>query len=71
MTQQEKIEALEELFETDAGTITPETALDTLPWDSMSMLSVIALVNEHFGKRLSGAQIKGFSTVGDILNVMA
>lgn len=70
MTQQEKIEALEELFEADAGSITPETALDTLQWDSMSMLSLIALVNETFGKRISGAQIKALRTVQDILSVM-
>ncbi len=71
MTHQEKMTALEELFEVDSGKIVAETALDTLQWDSMSMLSVIALVNEHFGKRVSGAQIKAFKTVGDILDVMA
>jgi acyl carrier protein len=70
MTQQEKIVALEELFEADAGALTPETALDTLPWDSMAMLSLVALVNEKFGKRLSGPQIKSFKVVQDILAVM-
>jgi len=70
MTQQEKIEALEELFEMDAGVIRPETALDTLQWDSMAMLSLIALVNEKFGKRLSGSQVKSFKTVSDMLAIM-
>ncbi len=70
MTQQEKIEALEELFEADAGNIIPETALDTLQWDSMAMLSLIALVNEKFGKRLNGPQLKALKTVQDILAVM-
>lgn len=70
MTQQEKIEALEELFEVDAGTIASETALDTLQWDSMAMLSLIALVNEKSGKRISGAQVKALRTVQDILAVM-
>ena len=51
MTQEEKIGLLEEMFEADAGTIQPETALDTLQWDSMAMLSLIALVNEKFGKK--------------------
>ncbi len=71
MTQQEKIQLVEELFEADAGTLTPETALDQLAWDSMSMLSLIALVNERFGKRVSGAQIKELKTVGDIMEVMS
>ena len=70
MTYQEKMTASEELFEVDSGKITAETDLDTLPWDSMSMLSVIALVNEHFGKRISGVQIKSFKKIGDILDFM-
>jgi len=70
MTQQEKIEALEELFEADAGTLSAVTALDKLQWDSMAMLSLIALVNEKFGKRLNGQQIKALKTVQDILAVM-
>jgi acyl carrier protein len=70
MTQAEKIAALEELFEVDVGVITPETALDTLQWDSMAMLSLIALVNEKFGKRLNGAQLKSFKQVQDIFAVM-
>ena len=71
MTQQEKIDALADIFEVDPGELTPETALDTLAWDSMAMLSVIACVNEHFGKRIPGNQIKNFKTIGDILAVMA
>ena len=71
MTNEEKMEQLEELFEVEHGKINEATDLDTLAWDSMAMLSVIAIVNEHFGKKLSGAQLKGFKTVGDILNVMA
>ena len=70
MTQQEKIEALEELFEVDAGTITPMTALDTLRWDSMAMLSVIALVNERFGKHIPGKQLNALRTIQDILALM-
>jgi acyl carrier protein len=70
MTQQEKIGLLEELFEVDSGVITPEKALDTLQWDSMAMLSLIAMVNERFGKRVPGAQLKAFKTVQDILAVM-
>lgn len=70
MTQQEKITALEEMFDVDVGSVKPETSLDLLQWDSMAMLSLIALVSEKFGKRLLGAQIKTFKTIQDILNVM-
>jgi acyl carrier protein len=70
MTQQEKIDLLEEAFEEDPGTLDPETLLDSIHWDSMAMLTVIALVKEHFDKPLSRAQIKAFRTVGDILTFM-
>ena len=70
MTQAEKIGLLEEMFEAEAGALKPETALDTLQWDSMAMLSLIALVNERFGKKLAGAQIRSMKTVADIVAVM-
>ena len=69
MTQQEAIAGLEEIFEVEPGTLKPDTALDSLAWDSMAMLSVIAFSNEHFGRRITGAQIKAFKTIGDILAV--
>jgi acyl carrier protein len=71
MTQQEKITAIEQIFEVEPGSISGETVLETLQWDSMSMLSVIALANEHFHKRISGTQIKAFKTVNDIMEVLS
>ena len=70
MTTEEKIAALEEMFEAETGTIMPETRLEALPWDSMAMLSLIALVNERCGKRLKGADVRAFVSVQDILNAM-
>lgn len=70
MTQQEKIEALAEMFEVESGLLKPETALDTLQWDSMAMLSLIALVSERFGKRVAGSQLKAFKTIQNLLEVM-
>lgn len=70
MTYEEKISLLEEVFEQDPGSLAPASALDTLNWDSMAMLTVIALVKEHFDKKLDGPQIKAFKTVGDILDFM-
>ena len=70
MNIEEKIEALAEIFDCDAGELKPETQLDTLEWDSMAMLSVIAMVKAKFDKKLPGAEIRAFRTVQDILNVM-
>ena len=70
MTQEEKLEALADVFDTDAGSLMPETQLDEIGWDSMAMLSVIALVKAKFDKKLPGSEIRSFKTVGDILKVM-
>lgn len=70
MEQEEKLEALAEIFDCDAGELKPETQLDTLEWDSMAMLSVIAMVKARFDKKLPGAEIRSFKTIQDILNVM-
>lgn len=70
MTQEKKMEALAEVFDTAAVPLQPETRLDEIGWDSMSMLSVIALVKTKFDKKLPGTEIRAFETVGDILKVM-
>ena len=39
-------------------------------WDSIAALSLIVMLDEHFGKTITGAQIKELSTVSDILAYM-
>lgn len=70
MNTEEKIEILTEVFDCSSDELKPETQLDTLEWDSMAMLSVIALVKAKFNRKLPGAEIRAFKTVQDILNVM-
>ena len=70
METSEKMEILAEAFDCDVGALKPETQLDEIGWDSMAMLSVIAMVKARFNKRIAGAQIRVFKTIQDILNVM-
>jgi len=63
----EKIEQIADMLDQDACALTAETQLDEIGWDSMGMLSVIALAKQN-GKVITGAQIREFKTVGDILN---
>ena len=71
MTDQEKIAMLEETWELDEGTLTPDTVLaDVDEYDSMAKLSLIVLMDDEFGVKLTGDVIKGFETVGDILKLM-
>ncbi|WP_292594699.1 acyl carrier protein [Mesotoga sp. UBA5847] len=71
MTDQEKLALLEDMLELDEGTLNEEVKLEEVEgWDSMAKLSLIVLMDDEFGKKLSGEQIKGFKTIKDILDYM-
>ena len=71
MTDKEKIALLEDMLELDGGTLKPETVLaDIDEYDSMAKLSLIVLMDDEFGKKLAGEQIRVFKTVQDILDFM-
>ena len=71
MTQEEKISLLEDMLEVDSNSLTSETILSSISeYDSMAKLSLIVLMDEECGKKLTGEQIRTFKTVGDILDFM-
>ena len=43
---------------------------DVDEYDSITKLSLIVMFEDEFGKKLTGADIKGFITVQDILDFM-
>lgn len=72
MTQEEKIALLEDMLELDGGSLKPKTELAAIDeYDSMAKLSLIVLMDEECGKKLTGEQIREFKTVGDILAFMS
>lgn len=71
MKQEEKIALLEDMLELDGGTLKPETVLaDIDEYDSMAKLSLIVMMDDEFGKKLTGEQIREFKTVQNILDFM-
>lgn len=71
MELQEKLAELESIMDLDEGTLTPETALaDIEEWDSLAALSYVVFMSDEFGKKMSGAQVRAFKTVQDILDTM-
>ncbi len=71
MTEMEKIAMLEEIMELDEGTLTADSVLEEFDeWDSITALSIIAMMDETYGKTITGAEVKSFKTVGDILKIM-
>lgn len=71
MKLQEKLALIEEVMDTEEGELTPETVLDEVEgWNSIAALSLIVMLDENFGKTITGAQIRELSTVSDILAYM-
>lgn len=71
MTLEEKLALLEETFEADEGTIKADMMLDDIDeWDSMSKLSLIVMMEDEFGKKLTSDVVKNLSSVQDILKLM-
>ena len=71
MTIEEKITLLEDTFELDNGQLKPEMELSEIAeYDSMAKLSLIVMMDEECGKKLTGEQIREFKTVQDILDFM-
>lgn len=71
MSEREKLALLEDMLELDEGDLTVDKALDDIDeYDSMAKLSLIVLMEDEFGIKLTGDVIKGFETVGDIVALM-
>ena len=71
MTNEEKIALLEDMLELDNGLLKPETVLaEIAEYDSMAKLSLIVMMDDECGKKLTGEQIREFKTVQDILDFM-
>lgn len=71
MEDVKKLEMLEDMMELDAGTLTAETVLAELEeWDSIALISFIALMDDEFDKIIKGSEIKQMKTVADVMAVM-
>lgn len=71
MTLEEKLALLEETLECEEGTLKPEMELDDVDeYDSMTKLSLIVMMEDEFGVKLTSSVVKGFNTIGDILALM-
>ncbi|AZA59075.1 phosphopantetheine-binding protein [Chryseobacterium shandongense] len=64
------LEKLQEELEEDE-TLTPETNLKSLEsYDSISLLTIIAFVDENFSKIIETKHFKDIETVSDLMNVI-
>ncbi|MBP2294489.1 acyl carrier protein [Azospirillum rugosum] len=68
MDRKEFLLALDEMLELDAGTLTGAEELLSLDnWDSLAVISFIALVDEKLGLVVEGEKLAKAKTVDDLL----
>ena len=58
-----------EFDETPKDVFTPSTVFKDLDeWDSLSSLSIIAMVDEELEKRITGSELRSCNTIEDLFN---
>lgn len=71
MSEREKLALLEDLFELEEGDITSDMLLDDIEeYDSMTRLSLIVMMEDEFGVKLTATDVANLKSVGDILAKM-
>ena len=71
MTIQEKLNILEDLLDMEKGTLAEDIELNQISeWDSIAVISTIAMFDSIFSKDLTPNEVKQFKTIKDILNKM-
>lgn len=65
------IEKFAEVIDTDAE-ITPDTKIAEIPdWDSLSVISVLTMINLEYDRTLRRADVKNVVTVRDLYALVA
>jgi len=71
MTIKEKLNILEDLLDIEKDTLSEDTRLEDISeWDSIAVISTIAMFDNLFGKIITSEEIKDFKTVKDITDKM-
>jgi acyl carrier protein len=64
-------ENMAEILEINIDQVTPEFELKNIDWNSLAIVSTIALVDECFGVLLNGRMLDDCKTIADIENLIA
>lgn len=67
MTKIEFLQQLDELLEKDPGTLQGPEVLEDVGWDSLGVISFIALVDEQFEYTVPPKELMKCKTVDDLL----
>ncbi len=65
------LQELAPLFSVDREQLTEDFPLDpNTNWDSLTIISMMALMDDHFEVEVSGEQLRGCASIGDILKLI-
>jgi len=65
------IQILKEALDFQQINFSPETNLKAIDgFDSMSIMTIIAIVDEHFSKKLTARQLASITTVGSLIELI-
>ena len=70
MTKSGFLELIDELLEKEPGTLKGPELLEDNDWDSLSVISFIALVDEHFGFTVSPSELAKCVSVEDLVSLL-
>lgn len=71
MQLERKKEILADILEVDVEEVVENKQLeDYETWDSVAVLSVIAVINEEFNRFPMADEIRAYKTVGDLMNAL-
>lgn len=64
-------EGMAEILEVEPDEVTPELELDESIWDSLAIVSAIALIDEVYDETVSADALSDCKTVGDVEALVA
>ena len=68
---QDFLTELTESIEFQEGSLNLDTKIESIEWDSLAVISCIALADEKFNVMLSGDELAKISTIGDIFQLIS
>ena len=71
MTNERKMELLAEIMDLSPDALSPDTVLEELDeWDSIALISFIAMMDDEFGKVVKGMEEKERKPVAELMAMM-
>jgi len=71
MMNEKKLELIAEVMGVEPADLTPDTVLETKEeWDSIALISFIAMMDDEFEKIVKGTEVKEKKTVADLMAMM-